>query len=176
MHMHPILRSCAFCSFVSVLLTLPGLMGGCTTRTETFSGYDSSAVWSAMVAAAENPTNYNNWSSVENKVTPNAETGVIHVYRELRRDVVHRGMKPRREGAVLEHEITMLTNDVGEPVVKFKSRHLDVPASAREEADAYFESVWGMLGGQPRRDDDNADDADMTNDQNPDMDELLDNE
>ena len=146
--------------FLTPLLGLL-LLTGCSSPSQTFEGFSTDEVWTAMVDAAENPSGYDEWSVVKSSVAADPETQRVHIYREVRRDLVLERTDPRRENKTIEQEVQLSETDLGEPRVTFKSRHLDVPAKARLAADQYFADVWNNLGGPPMRTeeyDDNDDD------------------
>lgn len=132
---------------LAIVTAVIGLTG-CATLHETYGGKDPQQVWTAMVAVAQNPSYYDDWLIGQNNVWADDANWSIHLYRELRRDVIGPASGPRRESRTLKHDVTLLDSDEG-PVIRFKSRNLDVPVRAYAEAELYFEDVWELLGGRP---------------------------
>lgn len=136
-------------STLTLLLLAPValLAAGCTTYHESFAGVESQRVWSAMVAAAQNPE-YDDWHIVENHVWASDEQARIEVYRRIRRDVrVPLGGTQRQE-RTLKHQMLLLEED-GTPIVEFNGRSGGIPAHEQAESIRYFDQVWAAMGLRP---------------------------
>lgn len=115
------------------------LLGGCShSATRIYDDRPRYDVWEAMVQAAKEPR-YPDWIVVENKVMPIDETETLHVYRELKRDLVTPGLDPHREDQSWRFTAVLLK---GEPLtVEFSSPDWAVPAHFWAQADHYFAQV-----------------------------------
>lgn len=134
----------------SILMTIGSLilfMTGCTTLEESYAGRDASQVWTAMVAAAENPEYYSDWFIMANDVWADDATGRIEIHRVIERDVVKPRMKPQHQKRTWQHQIYLIEDETG-PLVTFRSRGWGVPVLAREEALNFYADVWEILGGK----------------------------
>ncbi|MFO0962390.1 MAG: hypothetical protein U0625_05725 [Phycisphaerales bacterium] len=95
-------------------------------------------VWHAVVQAAKEPR-YSDWIVTENKVHVSEADHRVDILRDLKRDVVEKGAKPRREEAQWRFAATLLPGDP--PTVELSSPDWTVPAHFWKEADHFFAQV-----------------------------------
>lgn len=131
-----------------VVLALPTL-AACTNRQQAYPDVPPEQLWTAMKAAAREPT-YRDWFVLENSVAVDEADRRIEVYRELRRDVVSPSTPPLREDQSWRFTITMDAPPPPKPPeATFVSRTAGVPAHAWDEADRFFADVQALLDGAP---------------------------
>jgi hypothetical protein len=144
-HVHPSLRI-VFLGFLGLAL------GGCVSRSETFTGQQPEQVWTALVAVARTP-NYGDpdpterWTVRENDVWVDDAGRRIEIFRRLERDLHNPASRPRHEEREWKIQVTM--QDTHPPKAKLTARQLNVPAHTWKEAERYFDQVWDVLGGKP---------------------------
>jgi hypothetical protein len=121
-------------------------LGGCTTRTQVFEGYNDDQLWTAMVATARSP-DYDDWKVSENEVYIDDASRRIEIYRRLKRTFVSPYAEPRREDAEWKFQIVLARDEeLDEPTVDFTARQIKVPAHVWREADRYFMQMRTLLG------------------------------
>jgi len=121
-------------------------LGGCTTRTQVFEGYNDDQLWTAMVATARSP-DYDDWKVSENEVFVDDASRRIEIYRRLKRTLVSPYSDPRKEDTEWKFQIVLARDEeLGEPMVDFTARQIKVPAHVWREADRYFLQMRTLLG------------------------------
>lgn len=129
--------------FVLGLFSIPA----CTNRQQAYPDVPPEQLWTAMKAAAREPT-YRDWIVIENSVAVDETDHQIEVYRELRRDFVSPSTPPRREEQSWRFAITMDAPPPPKPPkAEFVSRTAGVPSHAWDEADRFFADVQSLLDG-----------------------------
>jgi len=133
---------------LAVLLAATGA-AGCSSHRQSFPEAPPEQVWTAMKAAAQEPT-YTDWIVLENAVAVEEEARRIEVYRRLRRDQVSPGVTPRRENQEWKLTIVLEHASPEEPVeAVFIAREPSAPMNADREAQRYFNDVRVLLGLEP---------------------------
>ncbi|MBL9140643.1 MAG: hypothetical protein JNK53_02145 [Phycisphaerae bacterium] len=124
---------------IGALLLSAAAFGGCNhAATRVFDDRPRQDVWDAMVQASKEPR-YPDWIVVQNQVLAQDENYSVHVYRELKRDLVTPGLDPHREEEAWRFTAALLP---GNPVtVEFTSPDWAVPAHFWAQADHYFAQV-----------------------------------
>ncbi len=129
---------------VASVVALSGV--GCTTRSQVFDGYSEDQLWTAMVATARSPV-YDDWKVSDNEVYIDEDARRIEIYRVLKRTFVSPFSDPRRESEEWKLQIVLARDEeLGQPLVDFTARQMDVPAHVWDEADRYFMQVRTLLG------------------------------
>jgi len=129
---------------VASVVALSGV--GCTTRSQIFDGYSEDQLWTAMVATARSPV-YDDWKVSDNEVYIDEDARRIEIFRVLRRTFVSPYSDPRRESEEWKLQIVLARDEeLGQPLVDFTARQMDVPAHVWDEADRYFMQVRTLLG------------------------------
>jgi hypothetical protein len=119
---------------------------GCTTRSQVFEGYSEDQLWTAMVATARSPV-YDDWKVSDNEVYIDEDTRRIEVFRVLKRTLVSPYSEPRRESEEWKFQIVLARDEeLGEPLIDFTARQIDVPAHVWDEAERYFMQMRTLLG------------------------------
>lgn len=119
-------------------------LSGCShTQEHVFDDRPRDDVWLAMQQAAKEPR-YSNWIVTDNKVHVSQKEHTITVLRQLKRDVVETGLKPRREEEEWRFAATLTDTDPA--TVVFSSPEWSIPAHFWLEADHYFAQVRMRLG------------------------------
>lgn len=121
------------------MVALAAAAGGCShTATRSFEDRPRQDVWDAVIQASKEPR-YPDWVVVENRVHVVDEDQTVHVYRELKRDLVTPGLKPYREDVSWRFTAIVLP---GDPLtVEFSSPDWAVPAHFWAQADHFFSQV-----------------------------------
>lgn len=141
------MRARTLATLVLMLTCLLPLAAGCTTYRESFAGVDPSAVWNAMIEAAEQPA-YPDWVVTDNRVWVDHETSRVEIYREIKRDIRVPLSRVQRQERTLRHQMVLLQEADG-PVVEFYGRSGGIPAREELESERYFAQLWRTLGGRP---------------------------
>lgn len=132
----------------SIALAAAALVG-CASETATFAGRPRDQVWTAMVAAAEQPQ-YADWRMLENRVVVDEERQEIYVARQLRRDLVRPGTNEVRQDRSYRFDIMLEDSSGDDPeaplTVVFSSVEPVLPTRLFEEAERYFAEVAELLG------------------------------
>lgn len=112
---------------------------GCTQhRSREFDDRPRQDVWDAVVQASREPR-YGDWIVTQNQVHVDDSTQTVHVYRDLKRDLVTPGLDPHREEQTWRFAATILP---GEPTtVEFSSPDWALPAHFWSQADHFFAQV-----------------------------------
>jgi hypothetical protein len=119
---------------------------GCTTRSQVFEGYSQDQLWTAMVATARSPA-YDDWKISDNEVYIDEDARRIEIFRVLKRTLVSPYSEPRRESEEWKFQIVLARDEeLGQPLVDFTARQVDVPAHVWDEADRYFMQMRTLLG------------------------------
>lgn len=137
----PMLVNAAFLSLSAILVPL----GGCVSRTESFAGHEPTAVWTAMVKAAEEPEP-KDWKTVDNDVWSDEASRRIEIHRLNRRFLYRHDEYSRMESREWDLAVSLVDSDP--PEVTFAVRGAVIPAWGWAEADAYFARMWTLLGGK----------------------------
>ncbi|MDZ4831139.1 MAG: hypothetical protein SGJ09_13205 [Phycisphaerae bacterium] len=118
---------------------------GCSSHTESFPGKSRDQVWTAMLAAANEPT-YKNWHVIENDVWAYEADSRIEIWRLLRRYKDSGAQWPRLEDS--EWTFSVVLEATEPPSASFTNRSMGIPSHGWEQTDRYFEQVWEILGGR----------------------------
>ncbi len=140
------MRSSPFLAAFSLTALVAVSSVGCTSRSQVFEGYSEDQLWTAMVATARTPV-YDDWKVMDNQVFVDEASRRIEIYRVLKRTFVSPHAEPQRESEEWKLQI-MLGRDeeLGQPLVDFTARQVDVPAHVWDEADRYFLQMRTLLG------------------------------
>lgn len=128
------------------LVVWPLLLAACGTAEREFPGYTRDQVWKAMVDTAEDPR-YPDWIVVDNQVWRDDTTGTVQIRRDLRRDLVIVGQKPRREAC--EWHFTATVASTEPPLLTFTTSTPCVPAHFWLQGDQFMHEVERRLQGKP---------------------------
>jgi hypothetical protein len=128
-----------------VLACLPALLlAACGSMERDFPGYSRDQVWKAMVETAEDPR-YPDWIVVDNEVFRDDASATVEIRRDLRRDVVIVGQKPRREER--EWRFTANVTSTEPPSLTFASRSASIPAHFWLQGQQFMNEVERRLAG-----------------------------
>ena len=133
---------------LSVLVLLLAGMSGCTSVTRVFPDRPAEQVWTAMLAAAEQPDYLSGppekrWHVRENLVHVDDTERRLEIYRELDRYLVRGDAPPIRERS--QWRISIELEDGTPPRATFHNRGLAVHMNAVSEAERYFADVEALL-------------------------------
>ena len=128
--------------FMSLMVVLPALLAGCTTKSAVFEGRTPEQVWTAMVAIAEEPR-YDNWVVVENNVWVDGVFDRIEIQRSLKRDHHRHGSKPVRETEHLELQAVLERTEP--PVVTVTVRNAMIRGKGLMAIDHFLAELGGLL-------------------------------
>ncbi|MGA1266010.1 MAG: hypothetical protein ACO32J_02385 [Phycisphaerales bacterium] len=132
---------------IRLLLAMwPLLLAACGAAEREFPGYTRDQVWKAMVETAEDPR-YPDWVVVDNQVWRDDTTGTVQIRRDLRRDLVIVGQKPRREAH--EWHFTATVASTEPPLLTFTTSTPCVPAHFWLQGDQFMHEVERRLQGRP---------------------------
>jgi hypothetical protein len=127
-----------------VLACLPALLAACGSMEREFPGHNRDQVWKAMVETAEDPR-YPDWVVVDNEVFRDDASATVEIRRDLRRDVVMVGQKPRREER--EWRFTANVTSTEPPSLIFASRSVSIPAHFWLQGQQFMNEVERRLAG-----------------------------
>ena len=122
------------------------LLAACGAAEREYPGYTRDQVWKAMVEAAEDPR-IPDWMVVDNQVWRDDASGTVEIRRDLRRDLVIVGQKPRREQQ--EWKFTAVVQSTEPPVLTLTTSTVCVPAHFWLQGDQFLNEVQQRLDGRP---------------------------
>jgi hypothetical protein len=138
---------------ITLGLLIPGIAGCSRPVVETFPGHDRDAVWSALVAVAQEPDYQglpveDRWIVKENEVWADESTGRIEIERRLERLLYAPAGSTWRQDRTWRLRVS-LDEEAQQPQATLRHHGWVVPAHLWEEADFYFNEVWAILQGPP---------------------------
>jgi hypothetical protein len=140
------MRSRSFLAALSLTTVVAVSSIGCTSRSQVFEGYSEDQLWTAMVATARAPQ-YDDWKVMDNEVHVDEASRRIEIYRVLKRTLVSPHADPQRESEEWKLQVVLgRDEELGQPLVDFTARQVDIPAHVWDEADRYFLQMRTLLG------------------------------
>lgn len=119
-------------------------LAACGSTEREFPGYTKDQVWKAMVETAEDPR-YPDWVVVNNEVFRDDASATVEIRRDLRRDLVIVGQKPRREQC--EWKFTATVESTEPPTLVFKTDTMTIPAHWWMQEQQFVNEVERRLAG-----------------------------
>ena len=119
-------------------------LAACGATEREFPGYTKDQVWKAMVETAEDPR-YPDWVVVSNEVFRDDASATVEIRRDLRRDLVIVGQKPRREQC--EWKFTASVQSTEPPTLVFKTDTVTIPAHWWMQEQQFVNEVERRLTG-----------------------------
>ncbi len=127
-----------------VPLAMVAWLTGCGSAEREFAGYTRDQVWMAMVETAKDPR-YPDWLVVDNEVWRDDLTGTVQIRRDVRRDLVIVGQRPRREE--FEWKFTAVVQSTDPPILSFSTTTPCVPAHFWLQGQQFMNEVERRLAG-----------------------------
>lgn len=128
----------------TVSASLALALAACGSTEREFPGYTKDQVWKAMVETAEDPR-YPDWIVVSNEVFRDDAGATVEIRRDLRRDLVVVGQKPRREQC--EWKFTATVQSTEPPTLSFRTDTVSIPAHWWMQEQQFLNEVERRLAG-----------------------------